>query len=106
MVGEGCGELLIEAVLAVEGVGEDELEAVAIVAEAFAEELLHVAVDLDGDDPCAGVDEFCGEDAGAGADFEDGVGRLEVGGIDDTAEVVGIDEEVLAQGFFGEEASG
>jgi len=63
-------------------------------------------VHLAGDDAAAAVEECVGEGARAGADFEDGFGGLNVGGVDEFGDEVLIDEEVLAEGVTGREAAG
>ena len=44
-----------------------------------------------------------GEDTKSGADFDDGVGGLEVGGIEQDVQDVAVDEEVLAEDARGME---
>lgn len=94
--------------LGIETVAFDEDKAVGSerCGEAFAEECGKAAVDLGGDDGDAAGEEFVGEDAGAGADFENDVVRGERGGVDEFADEVVVDEEVLAKSVAGGEAAG
>ena len=54
----------------------------------------------------ASFGEGAGEDAAAGADFEDGVGGGEVCGGEDAGDDAAVNEEVLSEGFFGGEIAG
>ena len=65
-----------------------------------------VGVQLHGDDPSGAGRQAPGEDAGAGADFQYGVGRDGVGGGHNAVGEGGVGEEVLAEGLAGAAARG
>lgn len=89
-------EIGVEFVFAPEYVGRDEVEA-RVVMEEIGEQGLQAVIDFDGDDAGSAVEEDFGKGAGAGANFEDEVFGGEVGGVDEFAHEVEVDEEVLAE---------
>lgn len=69
-------------------------------------EYVKTVIEFAGDDADIACEEFVGQDAGAGADFEGDFTFLNAGNIDEFADKVVIDKEVLAERFLRGEAPG
>ena len=109
--GDGVGEIGDElhpgfreqrGQVAFEDVGVDKVQA-GLAGEALLEVGRETVVLLDGGDGRGAVEERAGQDAEAGADFDDGVGRLQLGGGEEDIEDVAVDQKVLPEDARGME---
>lgn len=101
----GIDERRCEGGLAGERVGMDEAD-VLEGGEVFRGDGEDVGVNLDRNDAARTLGEETGEAAGADADFEDAVGGIDGGGIEQSIHQVSVDEKALAEPFFGRCADG
>jgi len=63
-------------------------------------------VEFAGDDADVAGEQFVGQDAGAGTDFEGGFARLNARNVDEFSDKVVVDEEILAERLLGGKAPG
>jgi len=103
--GEGRGRLLSHC-LGVNGFGGIDLQDVSVnkgyiglTCELLPEDGNETPVKFNGDDAPGPRCQLMGQCAEAGADFEDAIGRREIGCTGDAGEVGRVDEEVLAEGL-------
>lgn len=101
--GDGIGDLGIEQGLVGEAVGVDECESASgdVFVEAVLQDRDEIGVDFAGDDGVSPIDELICECAGAGADLEDEIVVVKVGGVDDLSNEILIDEEILPEDMLG-----
>lgn len=88
--------------VAIENIGVDQVEP-GVSGEAIAEIGSQAVVFFHGGDGGGSFQQGAGEDAEAGADFENAVRGVKMGGIEKNAEDVAIDEKILAEDTRGME---
>lgn len=103
MASESVAQNGTQGVLAFEAVALDERDA---IGEAIAEEGAEASIDVARDHCAAFVEQrFC-ENACARTNFEDDVARRGVRCVNEFADEVVVDQEILAKHFLGREAPG
>lgn len=85
---------------------EGELAAGDLGGEAVLQECVKTIIEFAGDDPDIADEQFVGQDARAGADFEGDFALLNARNVDEFSDKVVIDEEILAKRLLRGEAPG
>jgi len=74
-----------------------------VIAQVGPQMFHEAGVEFDGEHGGGAVEQALGHDTEAGADFDDGIGGTDFGGIEDEVAHMGVDEKVLAHALAGRE---